>query len=59
MDFSWGWVTPFPMVTTERLAKARLELARTAIPPALGTQPVGKRPETGSHQRPQLLAPGA
>ena len=56
MDFSWGWVMPSPMVTTEPRAKARLELVRTAIPPALGIQTVGKRPEKGSHQRPQLLA---
>jgi hypothetical protein len=56
MDFSWRWVKPGSVVTTEPLAKARLELARPAMPQAMRRQMVGSRPaperrEQGSHQR--------
>ena len=61
MDFSWGWATPGSVVTTEPLAKARLELARRAMPQAMrrriaGSQPGLERREQGSHQRLRLLA---
>ena len=61
MDFSWGWAKPGSVVTTEPLAKARLELARPAMPQAIrrrivGSQPAPERREQGSHQRLRLLA---
>lgn len=60
MGFSWGWVKPDPMMTTDPLAQGRLELARAAMPqgtlrPA-GSQPVLEKQQQGSHQRQQLLA---
>jgi hypothetical protein len=61
MDFSWDWVTPGSVVTTEPLAKARLELAGTAMPQAMrrpiaGSQPGLESREQGSHQRLRLAA---
>jgi hypothetical protein len=62
MDFSWGWVKPRPVVTTETLARARLELARMAMLQAMRHRIVGSRPAPerrrgqGSHQRPRLPA---
>jgi hypothetical protein len=61
MDFSWGWVTPAPVVTTEPLAKARLELARATMPqgmrrPIAGSRPGLERLEQGSNQRLPLPA---
>src|SRR4029453_1019075 len=54
MDFSWDWVKPGPVATTEPLVKAKLELARTAMqqatprlivasPPVLGRRGEGRR----------------
>src|SRR5256885_16905273 len=45
MDFSWGWVKPGSVTTTEPRAKAMLELARLAIPQAMRHPIVGTRPE--------------
>ena len=61
MDFSWGWVKPGSVLTTEPLAKARLELARTTMPQAMRRPIAGSRPglerlEQGSHQRLRLPA---
>ena len=61
MDFSWGWVKPGSVVTTEPLAKARLELARPTMPqgmrrPIAGSRPGLERLEQGSHQRLRLPA---
>ena len=61
MDFSWGWVKPGSVLTTEALAKARLELARTTMPQAMRRPIAGSRPgletlEQGSHQRLRLPA---
>jgi len=56
MDFSWGWVTPGSVVTTEPLEKARLELARPAMRPIAGSRPGLERLEQGSHQRLPLPA---
>ena len=56
MDFSWGRVKPGSVVTTEPLAKARLELARPTMPQPMRLRIVASRPaperrEQGSHQR--------
>ena len=62
MDFSWGWATPGSVVTTEPLAKARLELVPTTRPqaavrrPIVGNRPRLERREQGLHQRLRLLA---
>ena len=61
MDFSWRSVKPGSVVTTEPLAKARLELARPAMPQAMrrriaGSQPRVERREQGSNQRLRLSA---
>ena len=62
MDFSWGWVKPVSVTTTEPRAKAMLELARLAIPQAMRHPIVGTRPELverrerGSYQRLRLPA---
>jgi hypothetical protein len=63
MDFSWGWVKPGSVVTTEPLAKAKPELARRAMPPAMrrsvaGNPLVLERPEQGWQHLP-LPAPPA
>jgi hypothetical protein len=60
MDFSWGSVKPGSVVTTEPLAKAKLELARQVMPQAMCRQIVGNPlvlewREQGSQQR--LLLP--
>ena len=49
MDFSWGRVKPGSVVTTEPLAKARLEppMRRRSV----GNRPAPERREQGSHQR--------
>ena len=62
MGFSWGWVKPGSVVTTEPLPKATLELARPAMPQAMrrpiaGSRPGLERREQGSHQRLRFLAP--
>jgi hypothetical protein len=49
MDFSPDWVKPVPVMATEPLVKARLELAQTATP----------RPEPDSQQSPPSLQPPA
>ena len=64
MDFSWGWVKPGWVVTTEPLAKAKPELAREAMPqamrhPVAGDPPVLERPEQGWQQHLSLPAPPA
>jgi hypothetical protein len=64
MDFSSGWEKRDPVRATERLAKAMLELARTAMPqatlrPAVGSRPVLERPEPDSQRRLRLLGPPA
>ena len=56
MDFSRGWAKPGSLLT-----KARLELARPAVPQAIrrrivGSQPAPERREQGSHQRLRLPA---
>jgi hypothetical protein len=61
MDFSWGWVKPGSVMTTEPLAKAKPELAREAMPPAMRrpivvSRPVLERQEQRSRQRLQLPA---
>jgi hypothetical protein len=61
MDFSRGWVKPGSVVTTEPLAKARLELARATMTQAMRRRIVGSRPglktlEQGSRQRLRLPA---
>jgi hypothetical protein len=57
MDFSWGWVKPGSVVTTEPLPKATLELARPAMRrPIAGSRPGLERREQGSHQRLRLPA---
>ena len=64
MDFSWDWVKPGLVMTTGPLVKARLKLARTAMPqvtrrPAVANQLVLARKEQGWLQRPDLAAPPA
>jgi hypothetical protein len=44
MDFSWGWVKPGSVVTTEPLAKARLKLARPAMAQAMHRPIAASRP---------------
>jgi hypothetical protein len=64
MDFSWGWVKPGSVVTTEPLAKAKPELAWKAMPLAM-RRPVAEnplvleRPEQGWQQHLPLPAPPA
>ena len=55
MDFSWGWVKPRPVATTETLARARLELARMAMlqamrRPIAWSRPGLERRKQGLHQ---------
>jgi hypothetical protein len=64
MDFSWGWVKPGSVVTTEPLAKAKPELAREAMQqathrPIVASRPVLERPEQGWQQHLPLPAPPA
>jgi hypothetical protein len=57
MDFSWGWVKPGSVVTTEPLATGRLELARQAMRrPLAGSQPGLERREQRLHQHLRLAA---
>ena len=61
MDFSCGRVKPGSVVTTEPLAKARLEFARPAMPQAMRRPIAGsprglERLEQASHQRLRLPA---
>jgi hypothetical protein len=61
MDFSLGWVKPSSVMTIEQLAKAKLELARTAMlqathRPIAGNPLVLERPQPGLQQRLLLLA---
>ena len=61
MDFSWGWVKPGSVVTTEPLEKARLELVRATMPQGMRLPIAGRRPglerlKQGSNQRLQLPA---
>ena len=53
MDFWWGWVKPGSVLTTEPLAKARLELARTTMPQAM------RRPIAGSRRGLETLEQGS
>jgi hypothetical protein len=64
MDFSWGQVKPGSVMTTEQLAKAKLELARGAMLQAMrrsisGNPLVLERPQPGLQQRLLLPAPPA
>ena len=64
MDFSWGQVKPGSVMTTEPLAKAKLELARGAMlqamcRPVAGNPLVLERPERGWQQHLPLPAPPA
>ncbi len=60
MDFSWGWVKPGWVATTEPLAKAKPELAWKAMRrPVAGNPLVLERPERGWQQHLPLPAPPA
>ena len=64
MDFSWGWVKPGSVMTTEPLARARLELARMAMlqamrRPIAWSRPGLERRKQGLHQHLRVPAPPA